>query len=408
MDYLEGRSLKEIIKEHELAGKGMSFDQAWPIIKQTADALNHVHEKAYVHRDIKPANIFLTNEGVIKLLDFGISLRRDLTNSSDATNYIGQGISLPWAAYEHISQFTTPDIRDDIYSLAYVVYQLLTAKHPFQGKHAVEVKSEREQNKLPKELTKPDNVQLTDAQWKALKWGLELQRDNRPTNISEWLAEFGSKQVSRSSFKLSYKFLAAGLVSLLLVIGVWFGFVKNYSGNDDAASVELKKQTEVEKTIPVSPPPLPVVVQEPIYISILDTYPSIPNFNYTFNKDGYLSVVIKDVKAARENKKEVLFFIYPANQDIDVSLNSQNVDLKGGVIDPFEYRNKLRREQGKRPLELESGEYEVLTFFSSNPLSSYKETFDESRNVRESVLTNSNVYYKNNKINIFNRNVLKK
>ena len=114
------------------------------------------------------------------------------------------------------------------------------------------------------------------------------------------------------------------------------------------------------------------------------------------------------MKAARENKKEVLFFIYPANQDIDVSLNSQNVDLKGGVIDPFEYRNKLRREQGKRPLELESGEYEVLTFFSSNPLSSYKETFDESRNVRESVLTNSNVYYKNNKINIFNRNVLKK
>ena len=68
MDFYEGETLKE-----KIGSKQIKTDEALDIIIQVAVGLQKAHEKGIIHRDIKPANIFITNDGVVKILDFGLA-----------------------------------------------------------------------------------------------------------------------------------------------------------------------------------------------------------------------------------------------------------------------------------------------------------------------------------------------
>jgi eukaryotic-like serine/threonine-protein kinase len=104
-------------------------DEAIDIIVQVAAGLQKAHEKGIIHRDIKPANIFITNDGVVKILDFG------LAKLSGQTMMTKMGETVGTIAYMSPEQTRGEliDQRTDIWSLGVVLYEMLTRNLPFKG-----------------------------------------------------------------------------------------------------------------------------------------------------------------------------------------------------------------------------------------------------------------------------------
>ncbi|MBN2072337.1 MAG: PASTA domain-containing protein [Actinobacteria bacterium] len=130
MEYVEGRSLKEIIEKSGALAPVTAVKYAI----QISDALRVAHQNNLIHRDIKSQNILITPEGTAKLTDFGIakSLNTDLTRT---INILGtaQYISPEQA------QGKILDHRSDIYSLGIVLYEMLTADLPFRGDTSIDI-----------------------------------------------------------------------------------------------------------------------------------------------------------------------------------------------------------------------------------------------------------------------------
>jgi eukaryotic-like serine/threonine-protein kinase len=112
--------------------EGFSYVQAvlW-VGARMADGLAHAHEHGILHRDLKPENVLLTEDGQPMLLDFNLS--EDTKHRSSAA--AGIGGTLPYMAPEHLRAFQDGsrdvDARSDIYGLGIILYELLTAQHPF-------------------------------------------------------------------------------------------------------------------------------------------------------------------------------------------------------------------------------------------------------------------------------------
>jgi len=110
----------------------MDTPQAVDIVAQVAQALDAAHAAGLVHRDVKPANIIVHASGFAYLIDFGIA------RASDQTNITATGFTVGTMAYMAPERFTgNADARSDIYSLACVLYECLTAQRPFGDTDAV-------------------------------------------------------------------------------------------------------------------------------------------------------------------------------------------------------------------------------------------------------------------------------
>jgi eukaryotic-like serine/threonine-protein kinase len=134
MEYLEGRTLREVIDEEG----PVEPQRAALIARDVAVALATAHEKGLVHRDVKPANIMITPTGETKVMDFGIA--RAVSSTGDPT-LTRTGFVMGTAAYLSPEQAEGKpvDARSDIYSLGCVLYEMLTAKPPFDGDSPVAV-----------------------------------------------------------------------------------------------------------------------------------------------------------------------------------------------------------------------------------------------------------------------------
>jgi serine/threonine protein kinase/tetratricopeptide (TPR) repeat protein len=112
--------------------EGMSYVDAvlW-IGARLADGLAHAHERGILHRDLKPANVLLTDEGQPMLLDFNLS--EDAARAQAPAAHIGG--TLPYMAPEHLAALNggkrPVDARSDLFALGLILYELLTARHPF-------------------------------------------------------------------------------------------------------------------------------------------------------------------------------------------------------------------------------------------------------------------------------------
>ena len=124
MEYVEGKNLKQLLKEKV----AFSWDRVAEIAMSVADALDYAHRRGIVHRDVKPANIILTNDGTVKITDFGIA--KIETSSLTET---GQFLGTP--NYMSPEQVTGEEVdgRSDLFSLGVVLYELLTKRKPFIG-----------------------------------------------------------------------------------------------------------------------------------------------------------------------------------------------------------------------------------------------------------------------------------
>jgi len=144
MEKLEGESLKQRIREHS-TGQGMDVDELLDIAIQVADALAASHAKGIVHRDIKPANIFITPNGQVKILDFGLAKLAkagSLGTASDSSleeSLTQVGVIPGTAVYMSPEQARSEDLdaRSDIFSFGVVLYEMATGKKPFTGTNVV-------------------------------------------------------------------------------------------------------------------------------------------------------------------------------------------------------------------------------------------------------------------------------
>ena len=129
-EYVEGRSLKEMIREGL-----MSIGDIGRIAGQVAEGLAAAHTLGIIHRDVKPQNILIDRNGHAKVSDFGIATGPDWTRVTRAGSVIG---SARYMSPEQIRSKPV-DARSDIYSLGVVMYEMLTGTPPFDGLNMPEI-----------------------------------------------------------------------------------------------------------------------------------------------------------------------------------------------------------------------------------------------------------------------------
>ncbi len=174
MELIRGKELKEYFDREERFG----IKDGIRIVLQLLDALDYSHSRGVVHRDIKPANILITEDGQVKVADFGIA-------KIESTHLTQVGIVVGTPSYMSPEQFTglAVDRRTDIYSAGVVLYQFLTGVRPFTGSVISIMHKASNQ-----EATPPS--QLNPAASKALDEVVKKAMAKRPENRYQTAAEF--------------------------------------------------------------------------------------------------------------------------------------------------------------------------------------------------------------------------
>ena len=142
MQLVEGQPLDRLIP-----GSGLPIGQIVEIASALGDALAAAHEKGIVHRDLKPANVMVSNEGRVKVLDFGLAKDVRAANPGDATltsaSQTQVGVVMGTPAYMSPEQTSGRplDHRTDIFSLGVVLHEMATGRRPFDGNSSAELVS---------------------------------------------------------------------------------------------------------------------------------------------------------------------------------------------------------------------------------------------------------------------------
>lgn len=145
MELVEGKPLDEFIKD-----KNLDLAQIINIIIKTADALATAHRHGIIHRDIKPSNILITDDGTVKVLDFGLS--KKIEDADDENNRTASVPNLEATRTQEGFIIGTPlylspeqamgekiDERSDIFSLGTLLYESITGKSPFYADSVIEI-----------------------------------------------------------------------------------------------------------------------------------------------------------------------------------------------------------------------------------------------------------------------------
>jgi serine/threonine-protein kinase len=140
MEFLDGRSLKQLVRERG----PLEPDEAIDLVTQVLKAARFAHRRGVIHRDIKPHNVIVDAEGRAKVTDFGIA-RAGASDMTETGSIIGTAQYLsPEQAQGH-----PVDARSDLYSIGVLLYELLTARVPFEAESAVTIALQHVQQAPP-------------------------------------------------------------------------------------------------------------------------------------------------------------------------------------------------------------------------------------------------------------------
>lgn len=232
MEYIEGKNLKEIILEKGMLEAGEAINYAM----QICDALQHAHDNNVIHRDIKPQNILITNQGKLKVTDFGIA--QAATNAT--MTYSGSGIigTVQYISPEQ-ARGEISTIHTDLYSAGVVLYEMLTGRLPFEGDTAIGIAMKHIQADYPpasilvpdlpldleqiieKSLEKDPKRRFSNAL--ELKYALggvraELTGKLNDTQVLPRINKNSSTKKKESSKKPKGKLKPLGIILLVLVV----------------------------------------------------------------------------------------------------------------------------------------------------------------------------------------------
>ncbi|MFL6214961.1 MAG: serine/threonine protein kinase [Blastocatellia bacterium] len=131
MEFVRGSTLDEVIRRHG----AMMIERAVPLFCQALDGIDHAHRMGIIHRDIKPANVMLTDNGSIKVMDFGIARVLGSARMTRAGNVVG---TIEYMSPEAVRGLEV-DARSDVYSLGILLYEMLTGRVPFDSQSEFEM-----------------------------------------------------------------------------------------------------------------------------------------------------------------------------------------------------------------------------------------------------------------------------
>lgn len=123
MEYVEGRSLGERIKEDG----PLTWQEALPVMKQALYGFSYAHENDVLHRDVKPSNVMVTPRGTVKIMDFGLAK----VHTGESTMTVGMGGTLYYMSPEQVKGLAHVDARSDLFSWGMSCYEMLAGDIPF-------------------------------------------------------------------------------------------------------------------------------------------------------------------------------------------------------------------------------------------------------------------------------------
>jgi serine/threonine protein kinase len=203
LEYSEGQTLEQRLR----SGGPLATDEAVRIFEQALRGVEHIHALGVVHRDLKPGNIFLTRDGRVKLMDFGVAKVMDQPDHSAQRTMVG---TLLYISPEQINGHST-DFRSDVYTLGVSLFEAATGRLPFERRtdYALMHAHVQERPPRPKDLQRgvppaleavilkaiekdPDRRFQSAAEFRRalLKLGLVERRQRRATNEAAAPSEF--------------------------------------------------------------------------------------------------------------------------------------------------------------------------------------------------------------------------
>ncbi len=141
MEYVEGKTLKQLLKKRG----SLTIPEVIDIMLQLTDGIAHAHDSYIIHRDLKPQNIMISDDGAIKITDFGIAMALNGTQFTQTNSVMGSVHYLPPEQASGKGSST----KSDIYSMGILMYELLTGKLPFRGDNAVEIALKHMKDPIP-------------------------------------------------------------------------------------------------------------------------------------------------------------------------------------------------------------------------------------------------------------------
>jgi serine/threonine protein kinase/tetratricopeptide (TPR) repeat protein len=204
MEYVQGQPLTSWC-----AARGLDPAGRIRIFLQVLDAVSFAHARNVIHRDLKPSNILVTDQGEVRLLDFGVArLLQAETRAPSLTRSFGRALTPEYASPE-LLRGEPVDLRSDIYSLGVVLHELLTGHRPTLG-----------------ELSAPDAGSTLNAPLReALRSALAPLPAERCPTATQFAAQLGAALVPASRLPRAGKagrWVAAAAGVLLVVAAGWF------------------------------------------------------------------------------------------------------------------------------------------------------------------------------------------
>jgi eukaryotic-like serine/threonine-protein kinase len=258
MEYLEGETLR-----HCLAGKALPLDRVLHLGIQIGEGVEAAHSKGIVHRDIKPANLFVTSQGHLKILDFGLakvtSFLKDLAGKEGASqatlsveaDLTSPGTTLGTVAYMSPEQARGEelDARSDIFSFGVVLYEMATGSLPFAGATTASIFDEilnkdpvhaaQKSSDVPPELDRVISRALIKNREKRYSSAQELVEDLK--RLQQAQSPSGALPVAQLIRKPSVAFPA-----LLVLLGIGF-FVGWYVRRE--ARIRWARETAIPEIV---------------------------------------------------------------------------------------------------------------------------------------------------------------
>jgi|AGTN01.2.fsa_nt_gi Serine/threonine protein kinase len=196
MDFIDGKSLSEVLKQEERVPLNLALE----IFVEICDALSHAHSKGIIHRDLKPSNVILSEvDGIRKvhLVDFGIAKVQssDVRQTIDLTSS-GDVLGSPVYMSPEQCLSLSLDARSDIYSFGCLMYEVLTSRPPFTGDNPVQVIA-RHLNEIPAPISSHPLINVSEDLESIVLTCLEKKPEQRYQDLDALRKDIESVRAGR-------------------------------------------------------------------------------------------------------------------------------------------------------------------------------------------------------------------